>query len=592
MLSLILAAYNVGPFANGLANNEPGFISILPGAIAELKGRVLPVEAFIELRIDVQPIFDLQQSLQDHIDSVKYLKTRILELPLTNGHREGLLKAIKQLALQITKFANVNSSNSTMDLNLRTPNNHYPPASTSRRNNRNKRGLLNFVGIIENYLFGVVDVGTLNNRLAEYSAKQKTVTSTLNTHTEAIKTLEANVKTLADAVQEYISGAQARELASLDEFAQMSLFILSHSQQISDIQTDATLLQAAIAEAAHGIVTSSLISPRDVHRLLNTIRYKFRINPLFNEQNITLFYSSLSSYLTTTGLSVLLPLQPKFSLTAHKIHPFPHRHNDSFVTLQAPDTILQPTYNDFSPSESTSLAFPTQSIDETCQELAQGLFICLTPRWAYVDNQSSCAHAILNYKHDIYKACKFIEHLPTPNPFTLALHSSTMLYFYENTPVTVKCPKLKEPTLPTKAILGSYALPHECSLKAQHFNLRAIHHFTTDLDLSSQFHIPSIIPPANFSLSPIRPNITIKKLPQLTILPTPPTQGPTFSYGYPVLITFIGIIIHCVIILGILTYLRKAPVPRRPSTNVEINMEELGNDDCEKPPLYPSLNTD
>ena len=139
---------------------------------------------------------------------------------------------------------------------------------------------------------------------------------------------------------------------------------------------------------------------------------------------------------------------------------------------------------------------------------------------------------------------------------------------------------------------GSYALPHDCSLKTPHFNLRAIHYFTTDLDLTAQFKIPDLIPPANFSLSPTHPNITIKKLPQLTKLPTPHNLTPTFSYGYPVLITFIGIGMALIGIILILAYLRKSPVLYTPTINTGVNLDKMNRGHRDGTTLYPNLDAD
>ena len=531
-----------------IADKHPGTITVLPGAVDELRGTVFPINSYVEIKIITRPLMDLQTTLHEHLHQLRVLKLRVNTYPFNEKHKSMLLQEVDRLNNRISGYVASNWPNSTAT--------------------RTKRGAFNFVGVMSNYLFGTVDEKTFNTRLQDLGGKIDAVASTFNTQTDAIEKLDINVKRLATAMTKIINNTAHED--STDEFAQLAFFLAQHAQEFTAIQNDMTQLQTAMSAAIHGTVTPSLLSPRDVRKIVKTVRMKHDKSPLFTTRNITLFYASLSSYLTVDGLSILLPLRPRVTLQAHRIHPFPHLQNNTLVTLVAPHLILRSSPDEFSPAQ--AMAFPPQALEDTCLNPAHGIYLCMTPAWPYITNTSSCAHALFSHQHRIFEACTFKIYNPTPSPFILPLQSASLIYFFKPTPVTVNCPD----TIPMDPLTGPFILPHKCAILTMTFNLPAIKHYVTSVSTSLQFQHPMSLPPFDNSQNNRTINMTLLNIPNIAHIPYTPTLRPLFSFGYPILITLMGMTITAVAALTLIFYARR---------------DTPTNTTDPTPKVYPDLNT-
>jgi len=94
-----------------------------------------------------------------------------------------------------------------------------------------------------------------------------------------------------------------------------------------------------LIKASKGIVSSSLISPQDIEPIIQQATSN-NLTPLFTLTDRVPSYSALNSFLTISGLSVLIPVTPRTSFTAYYIHPFPHKTNKTFYTLQIQHSVI------------------------------------------------------------------------------------------------------------------------------------------------------------------------------------------------------------------------------------------------------------
>ena len=169
----------------------------------------------------------------------------------------------------------------------------------------------------------------------------------------------------------------------------------------------------------------------------------------------------------------------------------------------------------------------------------------MTPAWPYVTNSSSCAHTLFSHKHRIFEACSFEIYNPTPNPFIIPLPSSSLI-------------------------------PHTCALQTMAFNLPAIKHYVTSVSTTLQFQHHMPLPPFNGSQHINHINLTLLNVPHIPHIPYSPTQRPLFFFGYPILVTFMGMTILAVGTIVIILYVRT-------------NTPTTPNDSPAQ--IYPDLNT-
>ena len=496
---------------------SPGSIQSIPGAIKEYKGTVFPISSFVDIKLNLLPLHDFKAELSKMAHSIDLLIDKIFSYTGPTDLFQLLSPALHRLKFKLASYTDIT----------------YNPVNGSR----SRRGLFDFVGVLSNELFGIVDTKSLEHRLQEYNNRQTSVAKTINANTRAISTLNHNVNQLKEATEQLSEVVTAR-LNSADKFAEMAFVINQYEVTFMQISSAAERFQNAVLRAAQGIVTKNLISPRDIRKTIHNLKSSHDLQPLFKQHEYMLLYSCLSSYLTKEGISILLPLRPPTTLRGYVIHPFPLQVNssDMYVTLNAPYVILAPEPKQVI-TQTQAIALPTQSLYDTCHAPSLGIYVCMAPLWPYYTNVSSCEHAIVSHPHNIHSGCSFSKLLPAHTPFTVATQLQTIFYFYNDTQATISCGN----NITRSKLNGPFVLPHSCSLKCISFSFPAIKHFQTTLNHDLQFPTPVTLPPPH--------NILPKSFdPKLTTVELPPPLSPPihhhqiFAYGYPIAMS-LGVIV-------------------------------------------------
>ena len=486
-----------------------GYIEHVPGAIKEFKGTIFPISSFVDVQLNLQPLKDFQSELSEMARNIDLMITNIFKYTGPDDHFQILSPALHRLKFKLASYTDKS----------------YNPSNA----NRTRRGLFDFVGVLSNKLFGIIDTQSLETRLEDYGGRQNSIAKTITANTRAIATLDHNVKQLRDATVEFHNMINER-LNSADMFAELAFIINQYELTFTHVSTAAERFQTAVLHAAEGHVSKDLISPHDIRRTIHDLKASHNLQPLFRKNQYMLLYSCLTSYLTETGISILLPLQPPATLKGYILHPFPLPVSapSSYVSLQAPNIILAPQRKQVV-SQTHAIALPPQNLYETCLSPATGIYVCMAPLWPYYTNVSSCAHAVIAHPHNIRSACSFSPLSPSHHPFTVATQLQTVFYFFDNTPTTVTCNN----NVTQSHLKGPFVLPHSCALSSMSFSFPAIRHFHAKLNASMQFPVPTILPiphthfrhQMNLTLSPIR-------IPQP--LAPPIHHHRMFAYGYPI----------------------------------------------------------
>ena len=487
----------------------PGTILTIPGAIREYKGTVFPISTFVDIKLDIQPLRNFKDELNNMAHNIQIIIDNIFKHSGPTDHFNIISPALNRLKFKLSSYTDVT----------------YNPKNTSRK----RRGLFDFVGVLSNQLFGIVDTKSLEERLEEYNGRQGTFAKTINANSRALAALSHNVQQLKDATEQFHSIINKR-LNSAEVFAELAFITNQYELTFMEITSAGSSFQNAVLEAAEGRVTKELISHHDIRKIIQKLKSTHNLHPLFRPNQFMLLYTCLSSYLTNDGISILLPLQPPAALRGYLIHPFPLLRNSSstYVTLDAPRIVLTPPPTRVV-TQSHAIALPTQNLYDTCHTPAIGIYVCRAPLWPYFTNTSSCAHAIVSHPHNIHAACTFSAITPSIKPFILNTHLQTIFYFYSLTPASTTC----NGTVTHLNLQNAFVLPHSCSLSCISFSFPAIKHFHTTLSTRRQFPKPIPLPQPHKFIPPSA-NLTLSAVDIPPSITPPLHHHRIFAYGYPI----------------------------------------------------------
>ena len=479
----------------------PPNVEMLPGIIKVEMGSLYEIDSYIQVRYSMGPVVSLTTSLNLEIHQLEKLQTQILHDPI-------LTQAHKYLLANVTK-------SSISAARAKLPH--------TRQTGRNPRGLINFVGSLQHALFGVIDENTLHKRLLEFKNRIDTISHTYDASATTINAIEHNVMLLKQAVQHLdLKINTLHNVSEIEHFAQLSFLVLNVQHKLQTLVLENVHLMQAIIEASKGIVEPTLISPADIKTILQSIKHEDNVTPLFEPMVSPLFYSTLSSYITPQGLSLVIPLKPLSTFKVYELSPFPEVVNGTVevASIDAHHTILA--------NASMSIITPHKPLLDICDKPTEDIYICMKPIWHVNTNEPSCERAILFDPHLIPELCSFNIFTPTTSPFYLPLGKVTAIYFSTPTRVTITC----ERRLPSKTIKGTYILPHTCSLRSKFLKLSAARVYKSSYIKTQQSYEPFKWEPQTLSDVGDKLNLTLETMDKLNLLPRA-IHETTVDFVYP-----------------------------------------------------------
>ena len=484
----------------------PPNVEMLPGIVKVEKGSLYEIDSYIEVRYSLGPVVSLTANINLEINQLEELQTKILLDPiLTQAHKYLLANATK---------------NSISAARAKLPH--------TRQAGRNPRGLINFVGSIQHALFGVVDEYTLHKRLQEFKSRIDTISHTYDASAATINAIEHNVRLLKQAVQHLeLKINNLHNVSEVEHFTQLSFLVSNVQLKLLTLVWENVHLKQAIAAACKGTVEPTLISPADITTILQTVKHEDHVTPLFEPEFSPLFYTTLSSYITPQGLSLVIPLKPFSTFKVYELNPFPEVVNGiiELASIEAHHTILA--------NASMSIITPQRPLSEICDRPTEDIYICMKPVWHVNTNEPSCERAILFDPHLILDLCSFNIFTPTKSPFYLPLGEVTAIYFNTPTRVTITC----KHRLPSQTINGTYILPHTCSLRSKVLKLAATRIFKSSYTKMQPSYEPFMWKPQTLSDVGDKLNLTLETMDKLDLLPRV-IHETTIDFVYPFIISF------------------------------------------------------
>ena len=100
------------------------------------------------------------------------------------------------------------------------------------------------------------------------------------------------------------------------------------------------MMMQNVVDAAHGYVSSNLLSIQDLKYAINVAREKYALTPIFTTEEIIHYYPLLNSFLTTDSIVINILFRSSHRYQLFEIEPFPMMLNNSMYMLDGSKTLV------------------------------------------------------------------------------------------------------------------------------------------------------------------------------------------------------------------------------------------------------------
>ena len=292
-----------------------------------------------------------------------------------------------------------------------------------------------------------------------------------------------------------------------------------------------------IVLAASGMVTSNLISIKQLQDLINRVKLELGFTPLFPIDQIINYYTVMSSFITTDSIVVELPIREDMLFERYKIFPFPtHYKNKSLILDIKYDNILR-SVDGYLIAETSTIKLdrckesPMYTICNR-RDLSLGL----------LSATNSCSKSLVIGSTNL-SSCSFREVEVLSD--VLITDQATYIYCRERTEIHTTCGDNKSHFY----AVGHVAVSPYCDIYSGLWRLRGVTHSQVNL---------GPVPVHHFHLGPLQIpkdiNITIGKIEEIqrsNIIFLDPA-----SHQWVTIATIIVVVIIFIVVCGLTTLWR------------------------------------
>ena len=331
---------------------------------------------------------------------------------------------------------------------------------------RKKRGLFNIGGSLANFLFGITTDTALSSKLDVQNQKIASVVKSFSTALDTFTDINAKLNTLRTTANTISSSifTMANQTNKLKQFSLITVSLTLFSNQVHHLVDDLRTLTENLVLASHGEVVPSLLSHKELTRILYLFTAGSNRQTLFPMTASYLYYPYMTAILYPNVLHILIPLKPIVTFQAFRIHPFPSMHNGSILVATMDKNIVLRSAN------GKSVSALAETDYEKCKRAIPLMAICfdlILPETPYL--ASSCARSLM-VNINVNNDCMFDE-IALKSPFHTSFANLHFLFFPSETLIVITC----NDTHKDEMILGSYVLPTHCSLHSNTISLKAHH---------------------------------------------------------------------------------------------------------------------
>lgn len=421
-----------------------------PGIVIENLGEILFVKRAVVLDVDVSPMKQL-------IDTVTALSLKIQELPnkfrFLRSDGFPLIAAFRDVTRMMT--------------------NHH-------QGRRNKRALAPAVGSVFSALFGTATQESVDSYAGELAklttwAKQKEnvmhhIASSINANTQLIGRMEKSVSDIVGHINEELTETE-KEIK-----VQRSFLILSNLLTIFIHRLE--VLENAIALVDSGVVSSTLLSPLDLNKIVFQVKADKGWTPFFVRDKIDLYYNLLTPVRLGGRIFITIPFSPDEKYFEFHLTPFPSIEQDKIFQLNIPEQ-----YVAISSELTKVILLNPRAVKAHCITKPQ-IMLCPSDRFPIVNfEHETCIKSIL--RSETVDKCPVKIVTPTL-PLITVTHQFIFLFTPQKEELVIRCPNSTE----IVKNMGPIKVKNSCSIESPSINFNPGHEL--DLSLRQSAELPNI----------------------------------------------------------------------------------------------------
>lgn len=474
----------------------------MPGAITSPEGLVLITEDVVVVNINVSGLFEVRELTSQAQDGLLQAQDLLRELEKTEKIKNANIRGI--VAIQRRRVAHLQRRLSVLRRDLPSK-----PASKSRV----KRGLINLVGVISKHLFGTAT----DDDVAELGRKMVDVTNVVSSYSRVITRNHESIMEIRRVTNEIISTTNELVgiLTPLIKEVESIIKVVYFGEQLTGLEEAVTLLERHLRNVVDNLVDATLNRVDSTLLPLHLLRSAIlvasqglKLKPIFDADNVELYYPILEAHLTETSIVCLIPMNSLSNYTLKRVIPFPVSANNTHLVLD-----LKETYLALSNDQKFIAKMDDQSLSR-CKSSYLMLKVC--PAYVLTSvpiSESPCEVAILKQDSTtILHKCHF-KSLELSTVFHSHIHHSRYFYFPRRTEVSVDCGKRTSLT----EVMGYFTCPDYCEVQTKRLMAPASRqHLAFTVDPVDE--LKPLIPKFNFSLSVSVMKINSRRIEKLEMM--------------------------------------------------------------------------
>ena len=307
------------------------FPTYLPGAIANFEGTVALISDYLTVPISYKDLLTLPQKLISIADNVNYMKHDLKILKATNMTNTDHDLLITEIS------STVESINNKLKLSLTW----FP----TEKSNRQKRGLLNIVGIGLHYLFGTVtqdEMLALDARITTLQdARLKNnllIEGLVGTQKEEIQKINELVNSTNIFYERGIELESSTKITT--KLAYLSHYTLKINNDVNEIIAHIRESIDALSLATRNIINTHLVSQENLKLILDNAKKLYNLQPLFDNEHTYLYYTYFTVQIAPMHLILHIPMSTDYTFKHYSILPFPTFQDEKTIKLNITNTVI------------------------------------------------------------------------------------------------------------------------------------------------------------------------------------------------------------------------------------------------------------
>ena len=447
-----------------------------PGVLLENPGQVKLARHVVTVKLDFTPLPRVANqlgSLKNSLDSVWFNVKKVIKKG-TNSSTFGDSYALHQTQLHLWQWKVEQSHYMINSILVQIPK--PKDRSSESMPNRIKRGLFNFVGDINSYLFGTAtqeQIDEVETKLSAVKDAQQQEMAIIASNSHILEQHKDKINDLVTTVNEILGQTNLilSRVEMLTAGNEMELWIDNIYSQVVFYSSLFSRLLDAMGDLGNQKVTPNVLHYAELKRVIQKAEDQYQLIPAVPKDSLYQYYALISVSFFNHTVWLHIPFVESRSFTAYKLYPFPSFHGSHIASLDIEYSLYLES------DDSVYSVLSTTEALESCRK-AGSLYICLPSTFMLTSFQTeSCMGQIVRSRPPFNCSFNFINN--SSGIQKQSLDSATYLFFPRPISLSFTCPPQEADGL---KVVGRMLVPPVCSVIAGQIRLLGVR--STNLKLA------------------------------------------------------------------------------------------------------------